>query len=350
MIDDFRSSFEDMSVLQLEEFFNPKFAEELKKYINSAENDDHDPSSQSKAHPAHWKIARPPHKHRYAYLQGTEALHKDKTPISRILTDLIHSHAFKKWLALVTGAKTAGLIRQNAIARRFRRGKDYALANPYQGDQPQLEFTISITPSEGWESSADQTDEAPETKVSNGKHTTSNGHHPTFDTTPTNSSNSKGKSRETEKVQVSTASTLEPGGEEVYMAGDDDDDTSVHSKSLPNVGKKADPAVYRSSSGLEDEDDGILFANPAGWNRFSVVLRDRGVLRFVKYVSQAAKGDRWDVKGEVEVGEGAFDGDGEDGGASEDQDEDEDDLEGGEEDEGEEDEEEEDEGEDDEEA
>jgi len=32
-----------------------------------------------------------------------------------------------------------------------------------------------------------------------------------------------------------------------------------------------------------------------------VVLRDRGVLRFVKYVSESAKGDRWDVIGAVEV-------------------------------------------------
>ena len=33
----------------------------------------------------------------------------------------------------------------------------------------------------------------------------------------------------------------------------------------------------------------------------SIVLRDRGVLKFVKYVSKAAKGDRWDVTGAFEV-------------------------------------------------
>jgi prolyl 3-hydroxylase /prolyl 3,4-dihydroxylase len=32
-------------------------------------------------------------------------------------------------------------------------------------------------------------------------------------------------------------------------------------------------------------------------------------LRFVKYVSQAAKGDRWDIKGEVELSPDAFDDD-----------------------------------------
>jgi hypothetical protein len=31
------------------------------------------------------------------------------------------------------------------------------------------------------------------------------------------------------------------------------------------------------------------------------VLRDSGTLKFVKYVSAAAKGDRWDITGEIGV-------------------------------------------------
>jgi hypothetical protein len=84
------------------------------------------------------------------------------------------------------------------------------------------------------------------------------------------------------------------------MAGDDsdsdsdsEDDTNPHTT---KKSKKSDPAIYKASK--EDEDDGVLFTMPAAWNRFSVVLRDSGVLRFVKYVSRSAKGDRWDVIGE----------------------------------------------------
>jgi hypothetical protein len=33
------------------------------------------------------------------------------------------------------------------------------------------------------------------------------------------------------------------------------------------------------------------------------VLRDSGTLRFVKYVSASAKGDRWDVSGTFEIEE-----------------------------------------------
>jgi len=314
MIDDFRSSFVDMSVLQLEQFFNATFAKELKEYISAVEQDAQDArTSESKSHPSNWSIARPPHKHRYAYLQGAEALHRDKTPVSKILTDLLHSHAFKKWLALVTGLKTKGLIRQNAIARRFRRGKDYALANPFNGEQPQIEFTISMTPSRGWEKAEEEDgEEGDAEKAKKGFQMAEKALHngmPPVDNGEEAEGKGKGKARvvEPEKVQVSTPTEPEYGGEEVYMAGDDDDNASVHSRSLPNVGKKADPAVYKSSMGENDEDDGILFTRPPAWNRFSVVLRDKGTLRFVKYVSQAAQGDRWDIKGEVEVSEDAWD-------------------------------------------
>ncbi len=333
MIDDFRSSFVDMSVLQLEQFFNATFAKELKEYISAVEQDAQDArTSESKSHPSNWSIARPPHKHRYAYLQGAEALHRDKTPVSKILTDLLHSHAFKKWLALVTGLKTKGLIRQNAIARRFRRGKDYALANPFNGEQPQIEFTISMTPSRGWEKAEEEDgEEGDAEKAKKGFQMAEKALHngmPPVDNGEEAEGKGKGKARvvEPEKVQVSTPTEPEYGGEEVYMAGDDDDNASVHSRSLPNVGKKADPAVYKSSMGENDEDDGILFTRPPAWNRFSVVLRDKGTLRFVKYVSQAAQGDRWDIKGEVEVSEDAWDDGPEDEeGGAEDEDEEEDD-------------------------
>ena len=62
---------------------------------------------------------------------------------------------------------------------------------------------------------------------------------------------------------------------------------------------KSDPAVYQAADGVED--DGILFSMPAGWNRLGIVLRDRGTMRFVKYVSRAARGDRWDLVGEFAV-------------------------------------------------
>jgi len=52
----------------------------------------------------------------------------------------------------------------------------------------------------------------------------------------------------------------------------------------------------------EDDDDATLLTVHPGFNRLLLVLRDEGVMRFVKYVSAAAEGSRWDVCGEYEVG------------------------------------------------
>jgi len=73
-------------------------------------------------------------------------------------------------------------------------------------------------------------------------------------------------------------------------------------KSTGPTAAQHDPAVYRAAAD-DEADDGILLSNPAGWNMLNVVLRDKGVLKFVKYVSRSAPGDRWDLVGEWRVGE-----------------------------------------------
>lgn len=96
----------------------------------------------------------------------------------------------------------------------------------------------------------------------------------------------------------------------------------------PHEGEE-DPAVYKSSSNKakassssemeneggsdeEDDTDGPLLTSQPGFNRLLLVLRDEGVLRFVKYVSATARGSRWDIYGEWQVGavEEEQDGDG----------------------------------------
>jgi prolyl 3-hydroxylase /prolyl 3,4-dihydroxylase len=52
----------------------------------------------------------------------------------------------------------------------------------------------------------------------------------------------------------------------------------------------------------DEEEDATLLTSQPGFNRLLLVLRDEGVMRFVKYVSAAAEGSRWDVCGEYEVG------------------------------------------------
>jgi Rps23 Pro-64 3,4-dihydroxylase Tpa1-like proline 4-hydroxylase len=293
MTETLSSSFEENSFLQLHRFLCDGFAKPLREYLEDQDSTNAESNGIADRNESwqneNWQVARPPHKHRFLFLQIPKETPptRSMSPLSSLLVDLLRSHAFKKWLALITGLKPSSLPKQNAMGRRFRRGKDYALANTYQGDEPRLEFTIGMTPSGGWEDQNDAEGGLEQKQETNGHTKTENG-----------------------DLKVNTSDRIEVGGEEVYMAGDDDDDAaSAHSRSLPQTGRKADPAVYRSAN--DEEDDSILFTNAPCWNQFSVVLRDKGTLRFVKCVSQASKGDRWDIKGEVELSPDAF-GDDED--------------------------------------
>lgn len=65
---------------------------------------------------------------------------------------------------------------------------------------------------------------------------------------------------------------------------------------------EANEVVEDSEDNEEEEEDSTLLTVQPGFNRLLLVLRDERVMRFVKYVSAAAVGSRWDVYGEYEVG------------------------------------------------
>ena len=283
-VEELNETFAAESILQLSDFLNPKFAERLRSWLEDEET----ASSQA----SKFSTSRPPHKHRYramysrpSSISKSESGHSDN-PFEFVLNDLLPSLAFRKWLSLATGLT---LKRSSVIARHFRRGLDYQLAQGYEREDPQLEYCLCVTPTTGWGG-----DDEPE---------------------PMNcKTNGKSKRPETEE-------TDNVGGYELYMAGDEpdsdsdasDDDVGIPSKiqqsSHTGAGDrrsakrktKADPAIYKAAAEDDDEDDGILVSNAAGWNTLSVVLRDRGTLGFVKYLSRRAPGGRWDFAGCVEV-------------------------------------------------
>ncbi|KAI7901428.1 Oxoglutarate and iron-dependent oxygenase degradation C-term-domain-containing protein [Cokeromyces recurvatus] len=77
--------------------------------------------------------------------------------------------------------------------------------------------------------------------------------------------------------------SCEYGGYECYMAPHEGDD---------------DPATYRTF-----DDDGALLTIGAGSNELSLVLKDEGVMRFIKYISARAPGARWDISFEYDLPE-----------------------------------------------
>ena len=70
----------------------------------------------------------------------------------------------------------------------------------------------------------------------------------------------------------------------------------LHDSNIDDTGSPSEPDE-------DDEDDGgTLLSTQPGFNKLLLVLRDERVMRFVKYVSAAAPGSRWDICGEYEVG------------------------------------------------
>lgn len=274
--DELSETFANDSSLSLEKVLSEKYASKVREYIEQQEKSELPTSSDDVEAKSSWKVARPPHKHRFLF-QQPHSTSTESSPLSQLLNEFLPSQPFRKWLALVTGADR--LTDHNLLARRFRRGQDYTLANSYEGSEPRLEFTLGLTPSSGWEK-ADNDDEEEDEGEENGE----------------NGATTKKPTDESESKEEPSI-----GGYEVYMAGDDDEDDEdeeQNEEAADGKKSKSDPAIYKAAHG---DDDGILFSMAAGWNRMSIVLRDSGTLKFVKYVSAAAQGDRWDITGEIGV-------------------------------------------------
>lgn len=282
-LDSVSETFTDQCSLCLDNVLSKKFAGQLREFITAEESQPLPTAPAEIEDKTVWKVARPPHKHRFLFQQPSKAQAGEpssESPLYGLLNDLLSSKPFRKWLQLATGQTIRS---HNLLARRFRRGKDYTLATSYDEDSPRLEVSLSITPTPGW--GDDETTEAQD----------ASSHEPVEDDSPA------------------------VGGYLAYMAGDEDAENeqagSDHGIEVPtdmSTGgrasaamkakrPKADPAVYKAAA--DDEDDGVLFSMPASWNKMGLVLRDRGTMKFVKYVSQQAKGDRWDIVGDFEVEE-----------------------------------------------
>lgn len=266
--------FGETSSITLSDILSKKFAQRLKDYIEEEEKKTLPQDSEAIEKSSAWKVSKPPHKQRFLYQRPTEPdqlrTSQEESPITELLDILLPSRQFRNWLQVATGCTMES---HDVIARRFRRGGDYTLATGHDG-KPRLELGLGITPTPGWGDDEDSNDQEEKEPEVNGK--------------------GKGKAKAIPEPESKKADDEEEvGGVEVYMAGDDDADE--------------DAAVYKTAG----DDDNILFFQAASWNKLTIVLRDSGALKFVKYVSKKAKGDRWDISGifEIEELDGEDDGD-----------------------------------------
>lgn len=79
--------------------------------------------------------------------------------------------------------------------------------------------------------------------------------------------------------------TGEFGGYTSYMVRHDDQDA----------------AVYQSNTSADED---VLLTLPASFNTMLIVLREKDILHFVKYISALAPGSRWDVDAEYKIPDG----------------------------------------------
>lgn len=263
--------FDEESSITLANILSKKFSARLKEYVAKKDTETLSEESEKIEKKTAWKVAKPPHKHRFLYLQQGQS--GEDSPIKELLEDLLPSPQFRAWLSVATNCTIEGY---DVLARRFRRGFDYTLATGHDG-KPRLELNFGLTPTTGWgdeeeEDEAEAENESEKNGKANGK-------------TSKSKANGKGKGKAPIKQEKEKEEPEEVGGHEVYMAGDDGDDE--------------DAAIYKSSA----DDDNILFFQAAAWNKLTIVLRDSGTLRFVKYVSRKAKGDRWDISATYEIEE-----------------------------------------------
>ena len=83
----------------------------------------------------------------------------------------------------------------------------------------------------------------------------------------------------------------ECGGFEAYLLADEEEDGPAE--------------VYKQ---VQDDDSGVLNVS-ATFNAVSIVLRDEGLMRFVKYVSSVAPGSRWDISAVMQPADDSDDDD-----------------------------------------
>lgn len=351
--------FGDESHLLLADFLRQDIAESLEKALRKKDEDDGlvwwageekvgfdavqiQPHGVGTRHAANasdedkrWALAGPPHRERFATLDKTvtprtaDKVDYSQTPspvptlpasASDLLACLTHvlfpSVAFRHFVANIT--QLIPLAGRPIRARRFRPGLDYTLAR--SDEETVLDLTLTLTPD----------------VVSSAKkvvRTTAKPKGLAGRKAKAPASLSKGVLSKADVGKLDAMwETGDIGGWECYLAPHEgEEDPAVYqsaasrrAKAQAEEGegdegedageaKEADEAEEEADEDEEEDDeamdedededfDGVLLNVTPSYNTLNIVLRDEGVMRFVKYLSASAGGSRWDIAAEYTAG------------------------------------------------
>ncbi|GAA6058003.1 hypothetical protein JCM3770_006640 [Rhodotorula araucariae] len=275
-----RTSFCESSHLVLADFLAPALASELEALIRAQdaalENGRRGVvvgGSRVNKVPAHstgedpaagWEVVGPPHLQRYLSLTspapaGAGAGADRLAVLLRQVHALFTSPAFAALLASLTSLLPTA---HTTAVRRFRPGLDYTLARGEAasdaGASAKLDVGLGLTP------------------------------------------------RCAVPADAGLWEAGDVGGWDIWLANEEGGDEATYGGEGMGEGKKDRAAEDGNDSegdgdDGDDDDDAPLLALEPEWNRLHLVLRDPGVLAFVKYLSARAPASRWDVAGEWEV-------------------------------------------------
>ncbi|KAF9034983.1 nuclear protein [Hymenopellis radicata] len=293
--------------------------------------------SSTSADSSAWTVQGPPHKWRYCTLvhptPGRPATsitplsaHPSPSEILRVLQDeLFTSPAFRAWMAIVTRLLP---LRHHVEARRFRPGLDYTLATSEESEA-RLDVVLGLTPTVleteeedhgrrgragrpqepqprgwgtgtwgGWECyMAPHNEEDDPAVYRAGTYKKSAVLNGTNDAAHGDATNGTSSGATTSASASSGDAPTNGNGHASPSHGADEQESP---DAIVEDGDENEEHAEPASD--EDEEDSTLLTVQPGFNRLLLVLRDERVMRFVKYVSAAADGSRWDVCAEYEVG------------------------------------------------
>lgn len=301
------------SEIVLHNFLHPELAAKIKAETEAADKAAFGDSKQIPGQDAGegdgWSLQGPASKHRYATLSSPS----QSTPaLQEIVTKLLPSEEFRAWLSVVS---SLALMAYRTEARRFRRGLDYTLANGESSSgevrldaclglswwadvEPGSEAEDTLIAHGGWECylAAPDENEDPETYQSGLAKRAAALNDAGIEDEPKDEPKAETEAPKTDPVESEVAASTSDRAKEVSISMG-----GVELEFDPDQFSDGDFDTDESEAG--DDDEGPLLTLPVGWNKMLLVLRDPGVMRFVKYLSAAAPGSRWDVGGEWEVGQ-----------------------------------------------
>ncbi|WVQ94242.1 hypothetical protein IAU59_001320 [Kwoniella sp. CBS 9459] len=352
--------FAEASEIVLHNFLHPELAAKLKAETEGSDKRDYPNNlipAQDLGEGDGWIIQGPSSKHRFLNLTSTSTA----TPtIQAVHEELFPSPAFRAWLTVVSSLAPVGYRTE---ARRFRKGLDYTLANgePHNGEA-RLDVSLGATwwadvpagsdeednlvENGGWECYLAAPDEGEDPAVyqsahakkaaqleDEGENNTANGgveavlnadeeddHHKQVKVKPSSHKEQPG----VHPIEAATATYSNGSSSNLHPQvhahasnghGDNKKNGAAGGPSISIGGQELEfdpdqfsPSDFDSDSEGEggddedDDDDGPLLTQPVSFNKLMIVLRDPGVMKFVKYLGAGAGGSRWDVNGEWEVG------------------------------------------------